>query len=159
MKKFLDNFEENMCAVGLVIMTIFTFIGVISRKLPQVNLSWTMELVTTMFVWVCCLASVAAFKTDSHMGFAYLTDKFKGVPRLLHKWARVAIIFLNYGLWIFYGSRMVLGQIKSGLVTPVLSTPGWLIGLAIPLSAVLSIIRILQYELGFRFGHEEVEKQ
>lgn len=151
LKKFLDNLEEYICAVGLVVMTIFTFLGVISRKLPQVNLSWTMELVTTMFVWVCCMAAVAAFKTNSHMGFAYITDKFKGKAALIHKWLRIGIIFANYALWIVYGSRMVIDQFNSGLVTAVMSTPGWLIGLAIPLSAVLTMIRILQFELGYKF--------
>ncbi|MBE6905201.1 MAG: TRAP transporter small permease [Ruminococcaceae bacterium] len=144
-----------MCSAGLVVMTIFTFLGVISRKLPQVNLSWTMELVTTMFVWVCALASAAAFKTNSHMGFSYLTDKLRGIPRGIHKWLRVAIIFANYALWIIYGFKMVADQIESGLVTAVMATPGWLIGLAVPISAVLTVIRILQYELGYRFGKKE----
>ncbi len=144
-----------MCSAGLVVMTIFTFLGVISRKLPQVNLSWTMELVTTMFVWVCALASAAAFKTNSHMGFSYLTDKLRGIPRGIHKWLRVAIIFANYALWIIYGFKMVSDQIESGLVTAVMATPGWLIGLAVPISAVLTVIRILQYELGYRFGKKE----
>lgn len=153
MKKFIDYFEEYMCAIGLVVMTIFTFLGVISRKLPQVNLSWTMELVTTMFVWVCALASAAAFKTNSHMGFAYLTDKLGGSAKTLHKWLRILIIFANYSIWLVYGTRMMLGQLQSGLVTPVMATPGWLIGLAIPLSAAFTVIRILQYEFGYTFGN------
>ena len=37
-------------------------------------------------------------------------------------------------------------QVKSGMVTSVMQTPGYLIGLAIPISAILSIIRIIQYE-------------
>lgn len=151
MKKFLDHFEEYMCAAGLVTMTLFTFLGVISRKLPQVNLSWTMELVTTMFVWVCALAAAAAFKTNSHMGFAYLTDKLGGKAKLAHRALRIVIIFANYGIWIVYGSRMVMSQIESGLVTPVMATPGWLIGLAVPFSAILSVIRILQEEFGYSF--------
>ena len=34
MKKFIDNFEEYMCSIGLIIMTIFTFLGVIDPR-PQ----------------------------------------------------------------------------------------------------------------------------
>lgn len=152
MKKFFDYFEEYMCAAGLVIMTVFTFLGVISRKLPQVNLSWTMELVTTMFVWVCALAASAAFKTNSHMGFGYLTDKLRGKAKRAHKVLRIIVIFANYAIWIVYGTRMVMNQIQSGLVTPVMATPGWLIGLAIPFSAALTVVRILQEEFGYSFG-------
>lgn len=151
MKKFLDNFEEYMCSIGLVIMTVLTFLGVLSRKLPQVNLSWTMELVTTIFVWVCALAAAAVFKTNSHMGFSYLTDMLPKRGRQIHKVLRIAVIFANYGIWIIYGTSMTLGQYNSGLVTPVMATPGWLIGLAIPFSAVLTIVRILQEEFGYTF--------
>ncbi|MDR0440567.1 MAG: TRAP transporter small permease subunit [Candidatus Accumulibacter sp.] len=152
MKKFIDYFEEYMCAFGLVVMTILTFVGVLSRKLPQVNLSWTMELVTTIFVWVCALAAAAAFKTNSHMGFCFLTDKLSGKMKQAHRILRIIAIFANYFIWIWFGSQMVMGQISKGLVTPVMATPGWLIGLAVPFSAVLSVIRILQEEFGYEFG-------
>ncbi len=151
MKKLLDNIEEYLCSIGLVLMTIFTFLGVISRKLPQVNLSWTMELVTTIFVWVCSLAAAAVFKHNAHMGFSYLTDKLKGIPKNVHRVIRVCILVINFLIWIIYGFRMVAGQLKSGLVTPVMSTPGWLIGIAIPVAGLLTCIRLVQYELGYKF--------
>ena len=153
MKKFLDYFESYMCAAGLVVMTVFTFLGVISRKLPQVNLSWTMELVTTIFVWVCALAAASAFKTNSHMGFGYLTDKLGGKAKTVHGIVRILVIFTYYSVWIIYGSRMVMNQVNSGLVTPVMATPGWLIGLAIPVSGILSVLRILQKEFNYSFWH------
>lgn len=145
-KRFWENFEEYMCAIALVIMTIVTFINVLSRKIPTLNLAFTQEVVTTMFVWVCCLAASSAFKTDSHMGFAYFTNKLQGKAKLIHKHIRIAICFICYAIWLLYGLRMVIGQFNSNLVTPVMQMPGWLIGIAVPVSAVLSIIRILQYE-------------
>lgn len=145
-KKFWGNFEEYMCAIALVIMTIVTFINVLSRKIPTLNLAFTQEIVTTMFVWVCCLAAASAFKTDSHMGFSYFTDKLEGRAKLIHKYIRIVICFICYAIWLLYGFKMVIGQFNSNLVTPVMQMPGWLIGIAVPLSAVLSIIRILQYE-------------
>ena len=43
---------------------------------------------------------------------------------------------------------MVIGQIQTNVLTAVMQLPGWMIGIAIPLSGVLSIIRLLQYEFG-----------
>lgn len=151
MKKFVDNFEEYVCAVGLTVMTIFTFLGVLSRKLPQVNLSWTMELVTTMFVWVCALAAATVFKTNSHMGFSYIADRTTGWVKTMHKWLRIAILFGYFAIWLIYGGRLAFIEYEHHLVTPVMGTPGWLIGLAIPLAGVLAIIRILQYEFSYGF--------
>lgn len=151
-RKFWNNFEEYMCAIALVIMTIVTFINVLSRKLPSLNLAFTQEIVTTMFVWVCCLAAAAAFKTDSHMGFSYFTDKLKGQTKVIHKILRIAICFSCYGIWLIYGLRMTISQFNLNLLTPVMQMPGWLIGIAVPLSAVLSMVRLFQYE--FKKGDE-----
>lgn len=145
-KKFIDNFEEYICSVALIIITIVTFINVISRKVPSLNLAFTQEIVTTMFVWVCCLASAAAFKTDSHMGFSYFTDKLKGKPKKIHKIIRLIICIISYSIWIIFGTKITISQYSSNLLTPVMQMPGWLIGIAVPISAILSIIRILQYE-------------
>ena len=142
MKKFWDNFEEILCAFALVIMAIITFINVFSRKVSFINLSFTQELVTTMFVWVCCLAAAAAFKTNSHMGFSYLTDKLTGPIKTTHTYVRAILITVNYLIWLYYGAEMVWRQAHYNMLTGVLEMPIWMIGIAIPLSAVLSIYLI-----------------
>ena len=91
LRELWDNFEEYICAIALVIMALVTFMNVFSRKITWFNMSFSQELVTTMFVWVCCLAAASAFKTDSHMGFAYLTDKFKGKARTVHSIFRIIV--------------------------------------------------------------------
>lgn len=150
MKKFWDNFEEYLCALALVIMALVTFINVFSRKVSFINLSFTQELVTTMFVWVCCLAAASAFKTDSHMGFAYITDKLTGNIKKIHTLLRSSLITINYIIWLIYGIDIVYRQAHYHMLTGVLEMPIWMIGIAIPLSAVLSVIRLWQYTWAHR---------
>lgn len=145
MKHFWNYFEEYLCSIALVIMSVVTFINVFSRKVSFINLSFTQELVTTMFVWVCCLAAAAAFKTDSHMGFSYLTDKLTGKARNIQRYTRVTLITANYLIWLIWGIDMVYRQAHYHMLTGVLEMPIWMIGIAIPLSAVLSIFRLWQY--------------
>ena len=108
---------------------------------------------------ICHLAAASAFKTDSHMGFAYITDKFRGNTRVVHAWFRLIICCANYGIWVVWGTVMVYRQYKYGLLTGVLEMPSWLIGLAIPLSAVFSIIRMIQYEVAISKDPEEQAKR
>ena len=96
LREIWDNFEEYVCAIALVIMAVVTFVNVFSRKVTWFNMSFSQELVTTMFVWVCCLAAASAFKTDSHMGFAFLTDKLRGRARTIHAYARMTVCIANY---------------------------------------------------------------
>ena len=52
LKDFWENFEEYLCSAALLVMTLVTFMNVFSRKISWFNMSFTQELVTTMFVWV-----------------------------------------------------------------------------------------------------------
>lgn len=156
---FWNHFEECLCSIALVVMALVTFMNVFSRKITWFNMSFSQELVTTMFVWVCALAAASAFKTDSHMGFAYLTDKLTGPARMIHSRLRLFICCLNYVIWIIWGTIMVYRQYKYGLLTGVLEMPSWLIGLAIPLSAVFSIVRMIQREITLSQDPEEIRKR
>lgn len=144
---FWENLEEYLCSIALIIMTLVTFMNVFSRKITWFNMSWTQELVTTMFVWVCCLAAASVFKTNSHMGFNYLTDKFTGTSKKVYRALRLLLCCANYAIWIIWGVEMVYRQYHYNLLTGVLEMPQWTIGIAIPLSAVFSIIRMVQYEI------------
>ena len=147
LKDFWENFEEYLCSAALLVMTFVTFMNVFSRKITWFNMSFTQELVTTMFVWVCCLAAASVFKTDSHMGFNYLTDKFTGTKRKVYRICRLLLCSANYGIWIIWGAQMVYRQYHYHLLTGVLEMPQCTIVIAIPLSAVFSIARMVQYEI------------
>lgn len=144
LKHIWKYFEEYLCAIALVIMALVTFINVFSRKVEFINLSFTQELVTALFVWVCCLAAASAFKSDSHMGFSYLTDKLTGGIKKLHTYVRAVLITTNFVSWFVYGCGMVWRQAHYNMLTGVLEMPIWMIGIAIPVSAVLSILRLWQ---------------
>ena len=92
-------------------------------------------------------------------GFAYLTDKFKGKARTVHSIFRIIVCCINYIIWIIWGTIMVYRQYKYGLLTGVLEMPSWLIGLAIPLSAVFSIVRMIQREVKVSKDPEEIKKR
>ena len=111
LKDFWENFEEYLCSAALLVMTFVTFMNVFSRKITWFNMSFTQELVTTMFVWVCCLAAASVFKTDSHMGFNYLTDKFTGTGRKVYRICRLLLCSANYGIWIIWEHRWFTGSI------------------------------------------------
>ena len=79
---------------------------------------------------------------------------------------KVGMEYLNYGKngsSIAYSSprwgEAMYRQYKYGLLTGVLEMPSWLIGLAIPLSAVFSIIRMIQYEAAISKDPEEQAKR
>ena len=107
---FWENLEEYLCSIALIIMTVVTFMNVFSRKISWFNMSFTQELVTTMFVWVCCLAAASVFKTNSHMGFSYLTDKWTGHAKKVYRIFRLLLCSANYLIWIIWGRRWFIAS-------------------------------------------------
>ena len=67
-------------------------------------------------------------------------------PEELYRMCRLLLCTANYGIWIIWGIQMVYRQYHYNLLR-VLEMPQWTIGIAIPLSAVCSIIRMVQYEI------------
>ena len=111
LKDFWENFEEYLCSAALLVMTFVTFMNVFSRKITWFNMSFTQELVTTMFVWVCCLAAASVFKTDSHMGFNYLTDKFTGTKRKVYRICRLLLCSATMESGLYGEHRWFTGSI------------------------------------------------
>ena len=130
LKDFWENFEEYLCSAALLVMTFVTFMNVFSRKITWFNMSFTQELVTTMFVWVCCLAAASVFKTDSHMGFNYLTDKFTGTKRKVYRICRLLLPRTPYTAVAEASFNTEMVSISSGSIcaigrsTPSISTKG-----------------------------------
>ena len=92
--------------------------------------------------------AASAFKTDSHMGFNYLTDKFTGTKRKVYRICRLLLCSAQLWNLDYMGEhRWFTGQYHYHLLTGVLEMPQWTIGIAIPLSAVFSIARMVQYEI------------
>ena len=48
--------------------------------------------------------AASVFKTDSHMGFNYLTDKFTGTKRKGYRICRLLLCSANYGICLLYTS-------------------------------------------------------
>ncbi len=158
MRKFIDNLEKHVMAVGLTVMTFITVINVISRKFMGLSMSFLEEITTAMFLLITLLGAAVAARQGGHLGLSVLTDLF---PKKFQKyvilitWAASALFSV---LLIKYGIDMVQSEIAMGVTTPSLGWPEAIFGSFVPIGAVFILIRFTQWAVSaFKQSNKEAE--
>lgn len=90
------------------------------------------------------IASAIAFKYKAHLGLSVLTDLF---PRRFQKYVVIvssAASVVLLGILVKYGVTMIQNQFRFNVRTPVLGMHESVISLAIPIGAVLILLRVIE---------------
>ncbi|NYB74941.1 TRAP transporter small permease [Sedimentibacter hydroxybenzoicus DSM 7310] len=155
MNKIFQKLEEFISVVVLSVMTILTFINVISRYFLKASISFTDELTTFLFVLLSLLGSAIAARYGSHLGLTILTDY---LPEKFNKWVAMfsgicSVIFC--GVIVYYGLLMVSFEFKSMQLTLGMQWPEWIFGSFVPIGGMFilyefanSTIKILKKKDG-----------
>ena len=135
--------EERIIAVLLCIMVLMVAAQVLSRYIFHTSLSHTEELVRYFFVWVTFLGIAAAVARKKHLSVA-VASSF--LPEKFVKWTHIvsgvcAVLFT--AVVLVTGIRVVLLQVRTHQTTAALGMPMWIMGLAIPVCAIVLITRII----------------
>lgn len=141
--KFLDGFEELVCAIAMGTMLCLAFANVISRYFIHSSISFTEEITTGLFVLLCTMGSAIAAKRGLHLGLSILPERLSRRNKLILQ-AITNLISGIFSLVLFYtSSQMVFHQKLINSRTTTLQWPAWLFGLALPAGALFIIIRFL----------------
>ena len=144
MIKIYNKLEEILLAATLFVMVLVNFLNVVSRYFIHASISFTEELLMLLLIWNTMLASALAFKYKSHLGLSALTDLF---PQKFQKFVVIISTFATVvlmGTLVKYGIGMLQNQFKFNVRTPVLSMHESIISIAIPLGALLILIRVIE---------------
>jgi C4-dicarboxylate transporter DctQ subunit len=143
MRQVFDKIEETVSYVSLAVMTLITFANVIMRQFAGLSLSFTEEISVNMFVLVTLMGTSIAAKRKEHLSVTVL---FERMPFRMQKFCRIfALVLTNIYLIliIFYGIRMVAGELLLNQKTPTMQWPEWIFGSFVVIGAILIFIRHL----------------
>ena len=138
--KLTADFAAGATAAGILIVVL---IQVVSRLLGA-PVSWSEEATRYLFVWMVFLGLAAGFRTVES---ARVVVFIAAVPRLFRRLAvpiYVSSSILFFVLMGWTGISLVRQQIMMNEETATLPIPMWIIGLILPISAVLAILAILE---------------
>jgi TRAP-type C4-dicarboxylate transport system permease small subunit len=141
-KKMLP--EELAAATVIILMVLMVTVQVVSRYALHISLSYTEELVRYLFVWATFLGAAGAVRMRRHLSISSGTPLRSG---FLLRWVRRLIGAggaLFAGMLLLEGARVAVLQMTTGQTTAALGLPMWMIGLSVPVGALLILVRIVQ---------------
>lgn len=141
--------EENIIAVVMCVMVVMVAAQVLGRYVFHSSLSFTEEIVRYLFVWATFIGAAAAVRGGRHLS---ISGGFHTAPAIVRRLSAVlcwtgAVVFA--AVLVVYGLRVVSLQIRTGQTTAALGFPMWIVGLAIPVSTVLLVVRLAAFIPGF----------
>lgn len=144
MKKFLNSFEDGICAIILFIMLILTFINVIARYVLLASMPFVEELTCVGLMVLSILGAATASKRGAHLGLSVVTDL---LPQTAQSVIALICDILNAAFCVvivYLGYLMVQNQINSNVLSMGMSWPVWLYGIWLPIGGVVLFIRQVQ---------------
>jgi TRAP-type C4-dicarboxylate transport system permease small subunit len=137
----IDKTVGYACIIFGMVMTISTLIGILFRYVMVNPLPWTEELARYTMIWMGLLAISMGVKRENHLGlnlFVNLLPAF--LQTALKMFSRILIGIFLYVLMV-YGSKMAMNGIHQTM--PALQIPMSYVLIAVPLSAVLSLVQLV----------------
>lgn len=144
-----------LTAAGIFIVVIWQIIG----RLIGYPAPWTEELTRFIFIWLIYLGIGIGFRKGES---ARVTMVLKYFPKFIQKasiWIYSVATIAFFLFMLVLGFELMSQQIMTNEKSSVLLLPMWIIGLCIPVSAVVGILNTIQSLIYNRsFLQEEVEQ-
>jgi TRAP-type C4-dicarboxylate transport system permease small subunit len=142
--RYLDLFEEYLCAFLIALMATLAFANVIVRYLSDQSLAFTEELIINLFVLATLLGTSMAFKRGAHLGMTFIDTLLP--PKALRWIAGLVAVcgVVLFAVLFYFGVDMVIQEYESEMVTYSMALPMWWFGLSVPVGSAIVLIRVIQ---------------
>lgn len=140
--KYVKKIEEYFVGLLILLVSVGLFINIISREIFKYNFDGTEEFIRYSMIYITFIGMAICFRKGLHVGVDLLmtslkTDRKRYLQLLINILALVFMIFL-----VKYGVDLVMFSYNSGQISPSLEIKTYMIYLAIPVGALLSILHI-----------------
>jgi len=143
-KLFWQNFEEVICGVVFLCMTLLGFVNVVVRNLTNFSLATTQELLINGFVVLTVFGSAVAAKHGQHLAVTSLYDSVPRAFKIFLVLVSTLLIVLTVALCGWFTYKMLAYQYASGIVSSGLQIPQWHYTVIVPFGFVMLMIRQLE---------------
>lgn len=158
-RKIFNEFEDNLLAAMIMVMTILAFVNVVARYVFLASFPWVEELNRLGLVILSYVGAAVALKNNAHLGLTIITDK------LPEKGQKIAAVFAS-ACGVFFcaggaynGIIMVISEKSHNVLTQGMQWPEYLFGMWLPIGCIVLGIRFIQQGIytftGQKFYEEE----
>jgi len=119
-KKALSQYDSIMIMIIMAGLLIAVFFQILYRFTPNLQFSWSLELITYLFSWLTWMGIGIGIEHDSHVGIEILIHK---LPK---KWVFILQLIHIVGFSVllltlcYFGGRSLQGYIAKNNYTPAM---------------------------------------
>ncbi len=125
-----------VATAGIVVVVLAQIVG----RLTDRPFAWTEELTRACFIWMVFIGMAAGMRQADAARVTVLMD---AMPRALRRLALPIYLLFSLGffaLMAWTGAGMVQQQVRMNESIATLGWPSWVIGMVVPVSAVVAIV-------------------
>jgi len=141
LNKIVECIEKYVCIFTFSVMLLLTFVNVVSRFVLHMSLSFSEEIVTSLFVLASLAGASMAIRDGSHLGLDYVTSF---MPENVQRGQAVAANLLGIvmcSVILYFGVGMVESEHATGQLSATMQWPEWIYGASVPFGACMLIFR------------------
>jgi C4-dicarboxylate transporter DctQ subunit len=144
LSRFMEKIEYTSLIASLSIMSLITFLNVLSRYVLNYSLAFTEEITLNLFVFITFMGAAVGIHRKAHLGFTLLFDYLGHRSKLAVTCLIGLIGGITFFIITFFGVKMVLFQMGIEQITPALGWPQWILSLGLPLGSLFCLLRTIE---------------
>lgn len=126
--------EFIVCAC-LIVTVVTTFLQVFYRYVLQNPLPWSQEVMMISFVYLVLFGAALAVKNKEHLKVELLDKAPEFVQKVLRLFELI-VILIFIGVFVYYGTLLVMSNLKSGQIVGFLPIKVAYVYMSIPISGL-----------------------
>jgi C4-dicarboxylate transporter DctQ subunit len=141
--RWLGTCTDGICAIAAA-GTVIVVLAQVAGRLLGTPVSWSEELTRAFFIWMIFIGLASSMR---HADTARVTIFLQAMPRALRRVALPIYLLSSLGFFAvmgWTGAAMVRQQFAMNETIATLGCPTWILGLVMPVSAVLAILCTLE---------------
>lgn len=139
--KFISRLSMVIAAGCTGALAVVMVLQIFFRKVLNNSLSWSDEVGGYLLVWIAFFGAVTALYEGRHLNIDYFTSKMSGRGQLLIKLAADVLIIGLLAIIGWYSLPLIKSMLHATIIS--LNFPRWILYLVLPITAVFSIIILL----------------
>ncbi|WP_319483717.1 TRAP transporter small permease [uncultured Cohaesibacter sp.] len=140
---FVEKIEHLVCTATFAVMLFLTFVNVLSRFLLHMSLSFSEEIVTSLFVLASLAGASIAIRDRAHLGLDYFTSVASYTKQKFLAIVANVLGILMCCIIFYFGVYMVMGEYSSNQLSATMQWPEWIYGMTVPVGVGLLIYRYI----------------
>lgn len=151
--------EKLVLIIVSILVTVITFVNVVSRYGLHLSFSWSQELVVNLFVLMIFLGCGLCAREGSLISLSLVFDNVSVKAKKI-----MTVIITVFSLWFYVvlvqtGFAKTFGELKAGKETFSLGWPQWVFTIFLPIGAVLLVLHTIEFMVDVLHGDAACVRQ